>query len=421
MSDPTDTPRPPTPAAASTSATASAPAAEKAAAPSRWPLTLLAIGLVALGGWGLYYFLFQRGHVSTDDAYVNGNLVRLTPQVAGTVIAITTDETQFARRGEVLVQLEPRDTEVALAQAKATLGQTVRDVAQLFAEEKRDAALVQTQHVQLAQANEDVERDHPLIAVHGVALETMQHEQNAVQTARAGLQQAEATLASTRAAIAGTTPQTHPRVLQAEAALRTAWLAAARTKVVAPVSGYVVRRTVQLGQQVTPSTEMLDIVPVDSMWVEANFKENQLSALRIGQPVRVEADMYGSHVRYQGRVLGLTAGTGSALAVLPAENATGNWIKIVQRLPVRIGLDSLQLERNPLFLGLSTTVKVDVRDRSGATLSKQPAWPAALNTDVYANQEAGADAAINAIVAANLGHTPGPPRVAQRGHRQAQP
>jgi len=421
MSDPTDTPRPPTPAAASTSATASAPAAEKAAAPSRRPLTLLAIGLVALGGWGLYYFLFQRGHVSTDDAYVNGNLVRLTPQVAGTVIAITTDETQFARRGEVLVQLEPRDTEVALAQAKATLGQTVRDVAQLFAEEKRDAALVQTQHVQLAQANEDVERDHPLIAVHGVALETMQHEQNAVQTARAGLQQAEATLASTRAAIAGTTPQTHPRVLQAEAALRTAWLAAARTKVVAPVSGYVVRRTVQLGQQVTPSTEMLDIVPVDSMWVEANFKENQLSALRIGQPVRVEADMYGSHVRYQGRVLGLTAGTGSALAVLPAENATGNWIKIVQRLPVRIGLDSLQLERNPLFLGLSTTVKVDVRDRSGATLSKQPAWPAALNTDVYANQEAGADAAINAIVAANLGHTPGPPQVAQRGHRQAQP
>jgi membrane fusion protein, multidrug efflux system len=410
MSDPKDTPQPPNPPAT--------PSAPHRAAPSRRPLVILGIALIALAGWGMYYLLFQRGHISTDDAYVNGNLVRLTPQVAGTVIAINSDETQFVQRGEVLVQLDPRDTQVALAQAKATLGQTVRDVAQLFAQERRDAALVQTQRVQLSQANQDVERDHPLIAVHGVSQETLQHEQNAVQTARAGLEQAEATLASTRAAIAGTTPQTHPRVLQAEAALRNAWLAAARTKVVAPVSGFVVRRSVQLGQQVTPSTELLAIVPVDSMWIEANFKENQLSALRIGQPVRVEADMYGSRVRYRGRVLGLTAGTGSALAVLPAQNATGNWIKIVQRLPVRIGLDPQELERNPLFLGLSTTVKVDVRDRSGATLSKQPAWQAALNTDVYADQEAGADAAINAIVAANLGHTAEPPPVAQRARQR---
>jgi membrane fusion protein, multidrug efflux system len=405
MSDPKDTPQ------------AATPNATQPAAASRRPLILLAVALIALAGWGLYYLLFQRGHVSTDDAYVNGNLVRLTPQVAGTVIAINTDETQFVRRGEVLVQLDPRDTQVALAQAKANLGQTVRDVAQLFAEEARDAALVQTQRVQLAQADEDVARDRPLIAVHGVSQESLQHEQNAVRTARAGLEQAQATLASTRAAIAGTTPESHPRVLQAEAALRTAWLAAARTRVVAPVSGYVVRRAVQLGQQVTPATEMLAIVPVDSMWIDANFKENQLSGLRIGQPVAVSADMYGSHVHYHGRVLGLTAGTGSALAVLPAQNATGNWIKIVQRLPVRIGLEPQELERHPLFLGLSTGVNVDVHDRSGATLSQQPAWSAALNTDVYADQEAGADAAIHAIVAANLGHTTEPP-VAQRAHRR---
>jgi membrane fusion protein (multidrug efflux system) len=278
-------------------------------------------------------------------------------------------------------------------------------VAQLFAEEQRDLALVQTQQMQLAQANQDVERDHPLIAVHGVSQETLQHEENTVHSARAALQQAQATLASTRAAIAGTTPETHPRVLQAEAALRTAWLAAARTRVVAPVSGYVVRRSVQLGQQVAPSTEMLAIVPVDSMWIEANFKENQLSGLRIGQPVSVSADMYGSHVHYHGRVLGLTAGTGSALAVLPAQNASGNWIKIVQRLPVRIGLDPRELEAHPLFLGLSTKIDVDVHDQSGATLSKQPAWSAALNTDVYAAQEAGADDAIRSILAANLAHT----------------
>jgi|HubBroStandDraft_1064217.scaffolds.fasta_scaffold25134_2 membrane fusion protein (multidrug efflux system) len=387
-----------------------------AAAPAtnRRPLLILGtVVLVAAIAWTAYYLAFMRGHVTTDDAYVNGNLVRLTPQVGGTVIAINTDETQFVHRGQTLVELDPHDADVALAQAKANLAQTVRDVAQLFAEAARDAAVIETQRVQLSQANEDVARDQPLIAIHGVTQETMQHEQNSIATARAGLRQAEASLQSAQAAIAGTTPETHPRVLQAEAALRTAWLAAARAKVVAPVSGYVVRRAVQLGQQVTPATEMLAIVPVESMWIDANFKENQLSGLRIGQPVNVEVDMYGSHVSYHGRVLGLTPGTGSALAVLPAQNASGNWIKIVQRLPVRIGLDPRELESHPLFLGLSTDINVDVHDQSGAAVSQQPAWPVAQNTDVYAAQDAGADAAINGIVAANLGRTPGSLRLAR--------
>jgi membrane fusion protein (multidrug efflux system) len=380
----------------------------KAAAPAargKAPLLVGAIIVAGLIAWALYYFLVARGRVTTEDAYVNGNLIRLTPQVSGTVVAINADETQFVRHGQVLVQLDRRDAEVALAQSKANLAQTVRDVAQLFAEENRDAALVRTQQVQLQQANEDVTRDRPLLAVHGVSQETLQHEQNTVRGAEAGLQQAQATLASTRAAIAGTTPASHPRVLQAEAALRNAWLALARTQVLAPASGYVVRRAVQLGQQVGPATEMLAIVPVDSMWVDANFKENQLSGLRIGQPASVSADMYGSRVHYHGRVLGITAGTGSALAVLPAQNASGNWIKIVQRLPVRIGLDPQELEQHPLFLGLSTNIDVDVTDQRGAALSRQPAFPVALSTDVYAEQEVGADAAIAEILAANLVHT----------------
>jgi len=412
MTESQDTPRTPTPAPAAPAAPAAAAAA------NRRPLLVLgAIALLAVLGWTLYYLAFMRGHVTTDDAYVNGNLVRLTPQVSGTVIAIDTDETQFVRRGQPLVQLDPHDTEVALAQAKANLAQTVRDVEQLFAEAARDEAVVETQQVQLAQANEDVARDQPLIAVHGVSQETLQHEQNAVQSAHAAVRQAEATLASARAAVAGTTVETHPRVLQAEATLRNAWLAAARVQVVAPVSGYVVRRSVQLGQQVTPATEMLAIVPVDSMWVDANFKENELSGLRIGQAVSVSADMYGSRVHYHGRVLGLTAGTGSALAVLPAQNASGNWIKIVQRLPVRIGLDPRELESHPLFLGLSTDVSVDVHDQQGAALSQQPAWPVALNTDVYAGQDAGADAAINEILAANLHHAAAAPAVARAARR----
>ncbi len=396
---------------------ATAPPQPAAAAPrSRAPLIVLGIIGIALVGWVLYYFLIARGRVTTEDAYVNGNLIRLTPQVSGTVVAINADETQFVHHGEVLVQLDRRDAEVALAQSKANLAQTVRDVAQLFAEEHRDAALVRTQQVQLQQAHEDVARDRPLLAVHGVAQETLQHEQNAVHGAEAGLEQAQATLLSTRAAIAGTTPASHPRVLQAEAALRNAWLALARTQVLAPVSGYVVRRAVQLGQQVSPATEMLAIVPVESMWVDANFKENQLSGLRIGQPATVSADMYGSRVRYHGRVLGITAGTGSALAVLPAQNASGNWIKIVQRLPVRIGLQPQELEQHPLFLGLSTSIDVDVTDQRGAALSRQPAFPVALSTDVYADQEAGADAAISEILTANLTHTaPAALRAAEHG------
>jgi membrane fusion protein (multidrug efflux system) len=381
-------------------------AGSPAGAPARrnpTPLIILGVLLLAGAGFGVYRYLAGVNHTTTDDAYVNGNLVRLTPQVGGTVVAIDADETQFVKQGQLLVQLDPRDNDVALAQAKANLGQTVREVAQSFANEKRDAATVAAQQVQYTQATQDLERDRSLVAVHGVSAEALQHDQHAQAGARAALEQAQATLASSRAAVAGTTPETHPRVLQAEGLLRSAWLAASRTKVVAPVSGYVVRRSVQLGQQVAPGTEMLAIVPVDSMWIAANFKENQLRGLRIGQPVDVEADMYGSHVAYHGKVLGLTAGTGSALAVLPAQNASGNWIKIVQRLPVRIGLDPKELAEHPLFLGLSTNVDVDVHDQNGATLSQQPAWQSALNTDAYAVQDQGVEDEIRSIVSANLG------------------
>jgi membrane fusion protein (multidrug efflux system) len=368
---------------------------------------ILVCVLAGLAAIGIYYFAVAHNEVETDDAYVNGNLVRLTPQVSGTVIAINTDQTQFVQQGQVLVELDPHDTEVALAQAKANLGQTVRDVAQLFAQEARDAAAVTAQQTQCSQATQDLERDRAVFALHGVSDETIKHDEHAVRSAQAGLEQARATLASTRAQIVGASPETHPRVLQAESNLRTAWLAAARTKVVAPISGYVVRRAVQLGQQVTPGTEMLAIVPVDSVWIDANFKENQLKSLRIGQPVDISADMYGSHVSYHGKVLGLSAGTGSALAVLPAQNATGNWIKIVQRLPVRIGLDPGELAQHPLLVGLSSTVHVDVKDQSGTALSKQAAWKAAISTDAYADQISGVDDQISEILASNLGHAAG--------------
>ena len=369
---------------------------------SRAPLILLAVLVIAGAVFGIYYYIIGLNRISTDDAYVDGNLVRLAPQVSGTVVGISADQTQFVQQGQLLVQLDPLDSAVALAQAKASLGQTVRDVAQLFANEQRDAATVSAQQIQFTQASQDLARDQTLVSVHGVSAETLQHDQHAQSSARAALEQAQATLAATRAAISGTTPQDHPRVLQAEASVRNAWLAVARTRVLSPVSGYIVRREVQLGQQVSPGSEMLAIVPVDSMWIDANFKENQLSKLRIGQPVKVSADMYGSHVDYHGKLLGITAGTGSALAVLPAQNATGNWIKIVQRLPVRIGLDPKELEQHPLFLGLSTNIEVDVHDRGGVALSQQPAWSSALSTEAYAAQDAGVEDEIRTIVSQNL-------------------
>jgi membrane fusion protein, multidrug efflux system len=357
----------------------------------------------------IYHLTVGRYHVKTKDAYVNGNLIRLAPQVSGTVTEITTDQTQPVTRGQLLVRLDPHDTDVSLAQAKANLAQTVRDVAQLFAQEKRDEAAVSAQEAQLTLANQNLNRDQGLIKAHGVSQEDLERDQENSHNAEAGVRQARASLAATQAAIQGTQPENHPRVMQVEANLRSAWLASNRTRILAPVSGYVVRRAVQLGQQVNPATEMLAIVPLASVWIDANFKETELQKVRIGQPVEVRADVYGSNFTYHGRVLGLTAGTGAALAVLPAENATGNWIKIVQRLPVRIGLDPNELHEHPLFLGLSTSINVDVHDLNGVSISQQPVWAAGMQTDVYTTQDAGVETEMRRILEENLGRPPAPP------------
>lgn len=368
----------------------------------RLPLLLVAALLLAAAALAAHYFLVGRFHAQTEDAYVNGNIIRLTPQISGTVVALAADETQYVRQGQPLAQLDNQDADVALAQAEAALAQTVRDVVQLRANERRDEATVAAQRVQFRQAAEDLARDRTLAAAHGVSAQTLQHDEHAVHSAQAALEQVQAALSASSAAVAGTTPRTHPRVLQARASLHTAWLAAARTRVLSPVSGYIIRRSVQLGQQVTPATEMLALVPLESIWIDANFKETQLERLRIGQAVRVTTDLYGAHVQYHGKVLGLIAGTGSALAVLPAQNASGNWIKVVQRLAVRIGLDPAELAAHPLFVGASTHVDVDTHELAGAALSQTPAWPAAVNTDVYSGQSDGFEALAERIVDANV-------------------
>lgn len=368
----------------------------------RWLLLVGGIAALAIIGFAVHYGLIGRYHATTDDAYVNGNLVRIAPQVSGTVVAIHADAPHFIKRGQLLVQLDKGDCEVALARAQSTLAETVRDVAQLFENARRDEATVEAQQVTLATSMADLARDRSLASVHGVSAETLAHEEQTVRSNRAALAQAQATLAAARAAVAATTAESHPRVLEAESNVRAAWLGCSRTRVLAPVSGYVVRRAVQLGQQVAPGGEMLAIVSGDSVWIDANFKETQLADLRVGQPVAVRADMYGSHNEYHGEVVGVTAATGSALSVLPALNASGNWIKVVQRLPVRISLDPREVAARPLPLGASTTVDVDTHDRGGTTLAMISEAPPPLATDAYAAQDAGVDRSIAEIVSRNL-------------------
>jgi len=366
-------------------------------------LAVIAVAAVA------YYFLYAQYHIKTKDAYVQGDLIRVAPQVSGTVTAIAADETQYVRQGALLVRLDPSDNDVALARAEASLAVTVRQVAHLFDTERQAQAAVASQEAQEQLAARTLHRDRSIARAGAVSRLRIDQDQTAARNLQDALREARAQLASAQSAIAGTSPTTHPQVLLAEADLRAAWLARQRTNVLAPVSGYIVHRTVQLGEQVSPGTDMLAMAPLASVWVDANFKETQLSKLRIGQPVTLTADSYGRHYRFHGRVLGFAGGTGEALAVLPPENASGNWIKIVQRVPVRIGLDPHELHEHPLFLGLSMDVDVDVHDVSGASLTQAPTWPAAVQTNVYAAQDAGADPLIRRILSQSLGQ-PAPAR-----------
>jgi membrane fusion protein (multidrug efflux system) len=316
-------------------------------------LTLLLV--LAGAAYGVYYLLFLSGRLDTDNAYVGGNLVTLSSQVPGTVVSISADETQMVKAGAELIKLDPVDADLA--------------------------------------------RRLPLAAGNTLSGEEISHARHAVEAAGAALEVARKQAAAARAGVAGVNPARHPLVEAARADYMQAWLAARRNTIVAPVSGYVARRSVQLGARINQGTPLLTIVPLDQLWVDANFKESELRDIRIGQDAAIEADIYGSQVRYHGKVMGLSAGTGSAFSLLPAQNASGNWIKVVQRLPVRISLDPRELAAHPLRVGLSTRVTIDVAHKTGATLG---AAPPASATSALAQPIEQARAATEAIVARNL-------------------
>jgi membrane fusion protein (multidrug efflux system) len=364
-------------------------------------LRLGAAFVVAGLAYSIYWWFIGQYHESTEDAYVAGNMVNISPQIAATVTAIEADETDLVRQGQPLIRLDDTDTAIALEAAKANLADTVRQVRQLFERLPQLRAGVALRQADVARAREDLSRREALIAEHAVSNEELQHARTTYDTAQAALSAARHELAAAAALVRGTDVEHHPLVLAAEARLREAYVEWQRRVVLSPVSGYVAKRGVQLGSRVTPGMPLMTVVPLDQLWVEANFKEDQFSGIRLGQPVTMTADLYGGAVEFHGKVLGVGAGTGAAFALLPPQNASGNWIKIVQRLPVRISLDPKELSEKPLRVGLSMKVAIDTHDRSGGILARTPVSGARYQTAVYAEQTAAVDKLIAAIVRAN--------------------
>ena len=373
-------------------------------------IVLLLIFAIVGGAWGGYWYVEGRFHETTDDAYVGGTLVSVNSQVSGTVIEVMADDNQYVEEGQPLARLDEADAEVAMQQAKTALAETVRQVRQQFANIEQYEAGVAQRRIELARARDDLERRRPLLAKQAVSAEEIAHAQSAIEAAQAALRVAEGQLLSARTLVDNTSIRRHPSIERARANFRQSFLAARRNLIVAPISGHVVKRSVQVGQRLAPGTPLLAIVPLDGLWIDANFKERDLTHIRIGQPARVIADIYGSKVEYAGTVGGIAAGTGSAFALLPPQNASGNWIKVVQRVPVRIVIRPEDLKRAPLRVGLSTTVDVDTHEREGNVLALAPVRATVSKTRVFEQLSPEADRIADAIVQANLPAAPAPAR-----------
>ena len=395
---------------------------------------IFAVVLFAGVAYATYWIVYGRSHVSTDDAYVGGNIVQVTPQVEGTVVAVNADDTRLVREGDVLVQLDAADAQVKLASAEAALADAVRSVRGLYASSAQaqagiaqrtaDLRRVQSElaaaEAEVAKAQAEFRRREALAQQNFVSPENVQTAKTTLEAAVAQRDAARAAVAQSQAAVSAArqelraaaglvdniTVEEHPRVRAAAAKVKEAYLDRERVEIRAPVTGYVAKRSVQVGQRVAPGTPLMAVVPGEQMWVEANFKEGELKDVRIGQPVRLVADLYGGDVVYHGTVAGLGLGTGSAFSVLPAQNATGNWIKIVQRVPVRVALEPAELRAHPLRIGLSVRATVDTEDRSGHVLAEQPGTGPHYETSVYDAQAKSADALISRIIAENLGGNP---------------
>jgi membrane fusion protein, multidrug efflux system len=407
-------------ATAGATAGAPAPAASPRAVPNRARrLALSGLGAVVLLcalGYGGYWFFDARYFESTDDGYVNGDVVQVTSEVPGTVLSLDVDDTQLVEAGQSLLKLDPADAKIAEENAEADLARAVRQVRGLFAQGKELRAQIEQREQAERTASEDLQRRGTLIADGAISAEELSHARDAVTTTRANVAAAREQLSQTVAQIDGTTIANHPQVLAAAAAVRNVALALHRTELTSPVSGVVAKRSVQVGQRVAAGSPLMAVVPLENVWVDANFKEVQLERMRAGQPVTVRTDFYGHQMTYHGRLAGIAAGSGNAFALLPSQNASGNWIKIVQRVPVRILLDPNELKTHPLRIGLSATVRVDLHNASGPLMST-----AVRNVPLPKQLSAGDDPQVDRLIASIIADNAGPhasePAKLSRTHR----
>ena len=320
---------------------------------------------------GLYWFYFIKDYQTTEDAYVSGNQVMISSQIAGNVRQINVENMDFVHAGDVLLELDDTDYQLSFNQAQNTLASAVRQISQLGYTVKQLEATVQANQTALTKAQGDLARREQLGKSGAIDKESLQHAREAVMTAEANLNAVKNQLAANQSLLMNVPLKEQPEIQKAISAVKQAWLNLQRTKITSPVDGYVARRSTQVGQKVAVGSALMAIISNEQMWVDANFKETQLKDMRIGQPVKLSFDLYGHDVKFDGKVEGIEMGTGSAFSLLPAQNATGNWIKVVQRVPVRISLDAQQIANYPLRMGLSTLVEVNISDTHGEMLSQQ--------------------------------------------------
>ena len=361
---------------------------------------ILLLLLIAIGS-AAYWFFFIKGFEETEDAYVSGNQVMVSAQVAGNISKINVDNMDPVQAGDVLLELDDTNAKLSFEQAKSNLANAVRQISQLNYTVKQLKSAVRANEITLAQAQGNLNRRVQLVKDGAIDKESFQHAKEAVELAKANLTTSQNQLEANQALLLDGPLSEQPQIQNAVSNLKQAWLNLERTKIRSPIKGYVARRNAQVGQAVSVGGALMAVVTTDQMWLDANFKETQLTHMRIGQPVEIHFDLYGKDKTFNGKVVGIEMGTGSAFSLLPTQNATGNWIKVVQRVPVRIQLDPQQLAENPLRIGLSATVKVNVSDSKGKTLRDQAPSTTLYSTNVLQYDESAVNNLIESIIRDN--------------------
>ena len=361
-------------------------------------LLLIVSGILA----AFYWLFFLKDIESTEDAYVGGNQIMVSGQVAGNVAKINVDNMDKVRAGDILIELDDTNAKLSFEQAQSNLANAVRQIKQLEFTVQQLQAAVNANEITLAQAQGNLNRRVQLEKSGAIDQESFQHAKEAVALAKANLSSSQNQQAANEALLLARPLMQQPQIQNAAAAVKQAWLNLQRTQIKSPIDGYVARRSAQVGQAVSVGSPLMAVISTEQMWLDANFKETQLTDMRLGQPAEVHFDLYGKDKVFHGTVVGIDIGTGSAFSLLPSQNASGNWIKVVQRIPVRIQLDAQQIAENPLRIGLSATVKVNVANKDGAFLREIDAPRTHYTTDTLHYDESAVDSLIQSIIEQNL-------------------